>query len=497
MVTTLILLFYFSESLRPLFNEVYSKLRKHSLNNFWYDALEKPDWLDLANEKNFIDKPKAAVAITPISKTPKKPTEKVGESSKINTTDAETNSNINTDTEIVQVDQSVETSKNKCSETVTILDESESDCELFASETEVSEALNESFKLKLEPKDKDLFCTGLTLGTQDYVGQRILQIAQILRNLSFTEENMPILAKNRTFFRFMLLCVGSRWNSIHQLGLDMLSNISSEIKLKEENSRLSECVVTFVTNGLHNQDRSIVIACLEILNKLSQNEKNEDHMLKVLDQKTYSQVCSFLTLHDVMLLIYTLECLYSLSSLGEKACNYIVQVHGIIDTLVSLVTVEGKSYGPKACIGMKLVETVSGVTNVTVQPQMATISQPQPTVQSPKSQTTTIQNLQNIQAPIVRNVVTTPQKMLSSPVVVQTTSGGQALSAQNIAQQHAHQQAIHENEQFALTYLRATYEPCTSGRIEQQELYKQYLNACGKIGRRGVIAPLHFPRCVR
>lgn len=68
---------------------------------------------------------------------------------------------------------------------------------------------------------------------------------------------------------------------------------------------------------------------------------------------------------------------------------------------------------------------------------------------------------------------------------------------QLVQQQHAHQQAIQENEQFALTWLRATYEPCTGGKVEQQELYKQYINSCAKIGRRGVIAPLHFPRCVR
>jgi len=47
-----------------------------------------------------------------------------------------------------------------------------------------------------------------------------------------------------------------------------------------------------------------------------------------------------LSLHDIMLLIQTLECLYSLSSLGERACNAIVHVHGVIDTLVSLITVE-------------------------------------------------------------------------------------------------------------------------------------------------------------
>lgn len=98
----------------------------------------------------------------------------------------------------------------------------------------------------------------------------------------------------------------------------------------------------------------------QVLNKLSQNVANEDAMLRHLEYSVYEKVCSFLTLHDVMLLIYTLECLYSLSSLGERSCNLIVNNHGVVDTLVSLVTVEGKSYGPKACIGMKLVETVPG-----------------------------------------------------------------------------------------------------------------------------------------
>lgn len=85
--------------------------------------------------------------------------------------------------------------------------------------------------------------------------------------------------------------------------------------------------------------------------------------------------------------------------------------------------------------------------------------------------------------------------MKQTPTSIQSTT---PTTAQHVLQQqHAHQQAIQENEQFALAWLRATYEPCGHGRIEQQELYKQYLNSCTKIGRRGVIAPLHFPRCVR
>lgn len=62
-----------------------------------------------------------------------------------------------------------------------------------------------------------------------------------------------------------------------------------------------------------------------------------------------------LSLHDIMLLIQTLECLYSLSSLGERACNAIVHVHGVIDTLVSLITVEVSELCIKVIINMKAI----------------------------------------------------------------------------------------------------------------------------------------------
>ena len=68
----------------------------------------------------------------------------------------------------------------------------------------------------------------------------------------------------------------------------------------------------------------------------------------------YDQICHYLAIHDIMLLIYTLESLYSLSSLGTPSCNSIVRSKGSIHTLVSLLTVEAQSYGPEACIGMKV-----------------------------------------------------------------------------------------------------------------------------------------------
>jgi hypothetical protein len=49
--------------------------------------------------------------------------------------------------------------------------------------------------------DDEVFAVGRLSGTQELAGQRVLQIATIVRNLSFEDDNMPILAKNLTCLR--------------------------------------------------------------------------------------------------------------------------------------------------------------------------------------------------------------------------------------------------------------------------------------------------------
>jgi AT-rich interactive domain-containing protein 2 len=138
-----------------------------------------------------------------------------------------------------------------------------------------------------------------------------------------------------------MMCTQSKCNRLMQMGMDMISQIAGELVLEDpQTDTMAAMLMSTVTKGLSSPDRFMIISCLETLNKLSQNEVNEELMLKLIEQKVYEQVCTFLTLHDIMLLIYTLECLYSLTSLGEKACNSICRVHGAIDTLVSLITVE-------------------------------------------------------------------------------------------------------------------------------------------------------------
>ncbi|XP_056631017.1 AT-rich interactive domain-containing protein 2 isoform X5 [Diorhabda sublineata] len=498
-------------SLRKLFIHFYNVVRKKPIHNFWKDVLESPEYLDLTNEAIF----KAL--------------------------DSETTTKTSSSSLILGQEEIEE----KAAGSITI-DVSTNDQQKETTDSvdcEIVEDTCDTFKLKLNPEDSELFCLKRNLGTQDYIGQRVLQIATILRNLSFIEENVPVLVKNSCFVRFLLLCSISRWNVLKNLGTDMLSNIASEFIVRDlQSDILAAKLLKIVTDGLKSQDRAACISSLEVLNKLSQNEQNEEVMQKSLQKQVYTNVCSFLTLHDVMLLIYTLECLYSLSSLGEKSCNYIIVNHGVIDTLVALITVEGKSYGPKACIGMKLVETLPSGTSQQAQVQNTTQSQTNQTqtqtvstvtatltVSSSSSTFTTINSNMTVvttstltpvvssssptpkSAPStpVRQVPIVPQRLLPitpTPVVTtatpSTSSVIQSTSTimtpqQLIQQQHAHQQVIHENEQFALAWLRATYEPCANGKVDHQELYKHYLNSCSTIGRKGVISPLHFPRCVR
>ncbi|GJQ83093.1 hypothetical protein Trydic_g20104 [Trypoxylus dichotomus] len=502
-------------SLRNVFIECYSKVRGHPLHTFWKDVVYSPDYLDLVDERKY--------PAERDPKTIKQPTKAED--------GASTSGDVQSKTVVAEVlKEPPPPPVTKSPEPMVVDDEPsidvDSDSELFASD-DVDTSLSASFKFKLKPhpSDKEIFCLGRSLGTRDYVGQRVLQVATILRNLTFIEENVALLTKNRTFIRFMLLCLCSRWNQLQNLGLDMLGNIATEFLVKDpQTDKLTFFLIKLVSNGLISEDRNCCISSLDALNKLSQNEANEDSLSRCLESFVYSRVCSFLTIHDVMLLIYTLECLYSLSSLGERSCNFIVGNHGVVDTLVSLVTVEGKSYGPKACIGMKLVETVPGGTvtatnNSSNSSTAASSTTSTSTVPSSSSSTTstttstvtTIHTTPKASTSMTstpqRVVQVAPQRLIAitpvstpaapAPVAVPQTTTQSISPQQLVQQQHAHQQAIQENEQFALAWLRATYEPCTAGRVDHQELYKHYINSCAKIGRRGVIAPLHFPRCVR
>lgn len=80
-----------------------------------------------------------------------------------------------------------------------------------------------------EERWQSLFHPPRNPGISDMEAQRVLQIAVILRNLSFEEANVKLLAANRTCLRFLLLCAHCNLISLRQLGLDTLGNVAAEV----------------------------------------------------------------------------------------------------------------------------------------------------------------------------------------------------------------------------------------------------------------------------
>ncbi|XP_047027588.1 AT-rich interactive domain-containing protein 2 isoform X4 [Helicoverpa zea] len=337
-----------------------------------------------------------------------------------------------------------------------------------------------------EPSE-ELFAPELPGGATCVYTQRVLQIASIVRSLSFHDENVQYLAKNTTLIRFLLLCANCWVGTLRQSGLDTLGNVSTELIIKDPATCLiSRHVLSTIQSALVSQDRARVLAALELLNKLAQNEINEDALLKALEAKVYQEVCALLTLRDIMVLVCTLECVYALTSLGDRASEAVARVPGLIHTLVSLVTVEAQSYGPRACILMRVVETVSG-----------------PSALAAQAEREAHERLGQQQAAQVAIKPATEAPQATTAAV--TTSSSTLAPVTSIQQSHLQQRTVQvsdtkENEHFAQAWLRSAYEvlPASdNSACDANEMYRQYVACCTKLARKGVIAPQHFPRLVR
>ncbi len=116
-----------------------------------------------------------------------------------------------------------------------------------------------------------------------------------------------------------------------------------------QESCCTETLLSCLTRGISSSsDRFEIISCLDVLDKLCRrNEHFLGEIFVVEAKQLLERLISYLSLHDIHLIISTLECLYALTSLGETSCNVLTKTNGAIDSLVSLVTVEAQSYGPK------------------------------------------------------------------------------------------------------------------------------------------------------
>jgi len=372
---------------------------------------------------------------------------------------------------------------------------------------------------ELEEEEADeLFCSGRQNGTKELTGQRVLQVATIIRNLSFEEDNSPVLAKNLTCLRFILLCVNSSWANLNQMGFDILSNIACNVQLEEPSEdAVTDLLLSTLSRCIGAPDRFQVISSLDVLSKLCGQETNEDFIQRLLDGAVYSRLVEYLSLHDIHLLITVLECLYSLTSLGEVPCTALVKTHSALELLVSLVTVEAQSYGPKACILMRVVETVPGTTTVGAPATTQAPVQTTAVVAGAAAGSTTVTRVapalptQPLPQPQVSNILPrhpVPITRPTVPVVAAAAASSPAPAAAAIGAPRPQgppgsqqvQLRVSNDEPhraFCLSWLKATYEPSPGKTIEQNIMYKQYLASMHRMGRKEVISAQHYALCIR
>ncbi|XP_068132691.1 AT-rich interactive domain-containing protein 2 isoform X2 [Hyperolius riggenbachi] len=295
------------------------------------------------------------------------------------------------------------------------------------------------------------------LGINDIEGQRVLQIAVILRNLSFEESNVKLLAANRTCLRFLLLSAHSHFISLRQLGLDTLGNIAAELQLDPVDFKTTHLMFHTITKCLMSRDRFLKMRGMEILGNLCKAEDNGVLICEYVDQDSYKEIICHLSLPDVLLVISTLEVLYMLTELGEVACVKIANVERSIDTLVCLISMDIQMFGADALTAVKLIE----------------------------HQSSNHQVVSEIRPQTVEHV---PPAVNPSPV-----------PASRPAPTHGVPPGIVEidSEKFGCQWLSAHFEVSPDNSVSRSEMYSEYLSTCSKLARGGILTSSGFYKCLR
>ena len=244
----------------------------------------------------------------------------------------------------------------------------------------------------------------------------------------------------------------------------------------------------------------------------------------------------------VSLVVKILACLA-----GEQPCNQIVKTHSAIELLVSLVTVEAQSYGPKACILMRVVETVPqpGTALPAAAPPTSSSLPPTPLAVAATSAaagggiTSAIRPSTTVGAVTVpsglgggavsaasagsnnmTNSVSRPKQPLPMAAQPPVTVNSSAVAPVGQQQPNNQQQQLviaprpaggppgsqqvqlrvsndEPHRVFCLSWLKATYELAAGKSIEQNIMYKQYLASMHRMGRKEVISAQHYALCIR
>ncbi|CAB3405424.1 unnamed protein product [Caenorhabditis bovis] len=208
-----------------------------------------------------------------------------------------------------------------------------------------------------EVDEDEEFFTGLnhSFSVHDPVSWRLNQIATIIRNLSFEPVNRITIVRTWPVMKFLLLCANCRWAPLYTAAFDALGNLASDIDLADKTlvHIADHAILRLVNDGIFSSDKFKIIRSLEILTGLAAFEGNEATICEWLNSKTINHIFEIIGIKDIMMCVYTLECLYQISEMGDTACDIIADAPCAIQQLVTMATMEAVSFGPGGLSGMK------------------------------------------------------------------------------------------------------------------------------------------------
>ncbi|CAH1250224.1 ARID2 [Branchiostoma lanceolatum] len=304
-----------------------------------------------------------------------------------------------------------------------------------------------------------LFNTRRNLGINDIEGQRVLQVAVILRNLSFEADNVSVLASHKTCFRFLLLCAHSKYASLKQLGLDTLSNVAAEMILEPVQNETTQLLMHTICACLNSRDKFSAMRGMEVLGKLCQVPENQEVLEECVELDTYRNLVRTLLVHDVQVLLACLEVLYDLSNVGKVTASKIASIEHSVEILVGMLTLDVQTLRSDALAGIRIID------------------------HGPHRQATQ-----------------DPNRMDSYHQAQQTGQRQQLVSATATS---AHPAALShggreiDSETFTTQWLNSLYEVDSEGSVARIDLYADYLSSCSKLARVGILTSTHFYRCVK
>ncbi|CAD5117237.1 DgyrCDS6033 [Dimorphilus gyrociliatus] len=335
---------------------------------------------------------------------------------------------------------------------------------------------NEEPPIRLSPRKS---CANRPSGSRDKELQRVVQIAGIIRNLSFEPLNAAVLMNESVVIRFLLLCVNAKQPQVRQLAFDTLTHVGSLIRLDPHSSK-TRLILRTVSFCIASSDRAEIIGGLELLSALCQHEENDDVLSELLDTDVYTHMARLILVADIHLLIATLEALLQLSELGHAAATFVANAQSLVDTLCNLVTMEAQALGSSAIINLRVVEQQVTVTEPTSSPTRNTLVP------------SCLPHQQNKLPTTPASVTIVNSNIRNRPTTVVSTSRSQQLPPPLPLPQM-------DGEILARNWLQAHYEYVedSSSAIAHADLYQAYLAGANVNHIRNPVTSNVFITCVR